>query len=66
MTFLAIVGFGALTAPLPSPRDYLFVKKFCHGLPARAAANCAYETPSPHSSPREFYFIFPRLGWASA
>jgi len=32
MTFLAIVGFGTLTAPLPSPRDdCLFVKKFCHG-----------------------------------
>jgi hypothetical protein len=58
MTFLAIVGFGALTAPLPSPRDYLFVKKFCHGLPARAAANCAYDTPSPHSSPEGVLFYF--------
>jgi hypothetical protein len=50
MTFLAIVGFGALTGPLPSPRDdYLFVKKFCHGLPARASAYCTRNTPSPHS-----------------
>ena len=65
MTFLAIVGFGALTAPLLSPRDdCLFVKKFCHGLPARASAYCTRNTPSPHSSPEgvPFYFSEAWLG----
>jgi hypothetical protein len=42
-----------------TPRDdYLFSKNFVTALPAPAAANCAYDTPSPHSSPEGVLFYF--------